>query len=110
MADKTWVLTDVDQDTFIDEITLGGAQLGRAASDCRVSKQPLRGGLSAGVDQLEVNNGVCSFSVVPTRGMGIGSAQISDLRLGLGVPSQGTSPSTIRTADGAKWPGMAGRI
>jgi len=89
MAEKTWVLTDVDQGTFIENLTLDGTQLGRAAGECRVSKRRLRSGLTAGVDQIEVHNGACSFTAVPTRGMGIRNARVSDLRLGWDSPIKG---------------------
>lgn len=89
MAETKWVLTDVDQGIFVDEITLDSTQLGRAANQCRVSKQRLHGGLTAGVDQIEVDNGVCAFTVIPTRGMGVRRASVSDLRLGWDAPVKG---------------------
>ncbi|MCH2129117.1 MAG: aldose 1-epimerase family protein [Pirellulaceae bacterium] len=89
MAKQTWVLTDLDQGIFLDELTLEGDQLGRAARDCRVNKKRLQGGTSDGVDVVTVDNGACSIVVVPTRGMGIQRAQVSDLTLGWQSPVKG---------------------
>ena len=59
MAAKTWTLTDVDQDIYVDQITLGPEQVGGPARGYSVTKRTLRGGLRDGVDVIEVHNGGC---------------------------------------------------
>ena len=66
---KSWVLTDVEKNIWTETIFVGHEELG--VPDCTVSKRTLRGGLRDGVDLVEVTNGDLSFSVLPTRGMGI---------------------------------------
>jgi hypothetical protein len=46
-------------------------QVGGSAKGYRVTKRTYRGGLSEGVDAIEVDNGKLAFEIVPTRGMGI---------------------------------------
>jgi len=69
---KTFVkiLTDVSRDIYIDrwEISNENLELG---SNWHIAKRRLLGGLSDGVDVIDVHNGALSFSLVPTRGMGI---------------------------------------
>ena len=74
MAKKTWTLCDVDQDIYMEGITLTPSQVGGAAQGYSVAKRTLRGGLRDGVDVIEVDNGSFRFVVVPTRGMGIWNA------------------------------------
>jgi hypothetical protein len=64
------VLTDSGNGTWVESFEVSAKQLGRAG-DWYVRKRTLHGGLSDGVDVIEVNNGRLSFSVVPTRGMGV---------------------------------------
>jgi galactose mutarotase-like enzyme len=47
------------------------------AAHFRIAKRTLRGGLSDGVDVIEVDNGRMRFTVLPTRGMGIGRLTLS---------------------------------
>jgi hypothetical protein len=51
-----------------------------------VRKYTLRGGKQEGVDVIVVNNGKLSFVVVPTRGMGVRTVEMGDLRLGWDSP------------------------
>lgn len=71
LAAETWSLSAAD----------AGYQ-----GDWSVRMRTLHGGRSEGVKVLDVNNGVLSFSVVPTRGMGILSVQSGDVRLGWDSP------------------------
>ena len=52
----------------------------------RVTKTVLHGGRQEGVDLLEVDNGVLSFRICPTRGMGLWDGQAGDVRLGWDSP------------------------
>lgn len=60
-------LTDTERDIHLDafESEHGGI---------RVRKRTLRGGRRDGVDLIEVDNGALTFSILPTRGMGIWKA------------------------------------
>jgi Domain of unknown function (DUF4432) len=54
-----------------------------------ITQRRLRGGLSEGVETLEVNNGALRFTLLPTRGMGIWKAWRGDLELGWQSPVRG---------------------
>ncbi|MFH1265624.1 MAG: DUF4432 family protein, partial [Planctomycetota bacterium] len=106
MATRTWVLTDVDQDAYVDEIEISPHDLEGAAAGFAVSKRRLHGGLREGVDLVEVDNGVFRFSVIPTRGMGLWRARMGGLRLGWQSPVKGpVHPVFVRQseADGLGW-------
>jgi len=89
MAKKTWTLTDVDRDQYVDSLSLDPKQVGGAASGYSVTKRTLRGGLRQGVDVIEVDNGTCRFVVIPTRGMGIWKAVQDHVQLGWRSPVKG---------------------
>lgn len=68
----SYTLTDLARDLWIDGIAITPTHLGLAHTQAwSVHKQTLRGGRRDGVDLILVNNGALSFSVIPTRGMGI---------------------------------------
>lgn len=82
------VLTDVSKGVWLDRYSLtpaDGVTLSGAA-DWSISKRTLRGGRSDGVDVVEVNNGVLSVEVLPTRGMGIWRANCEGVRVGWDSP------------------------
>lgn len=54
-----------------------------------IIKRTLRGGLSDGVDILEVNNGTLTFTVLPTRGMNLWRGNYQGVRLGWDAPVRG---------------------
>ncbi|HOX07846.1 MAG TPA: aldose 1-epimerase family protein [Planctomycetota bacterium] len=72
MKRGTWTLTDVARGIWQDEFEVtsrrAGARRGPAWS---IRKRTLRGGLTDGVEVVEVDNGAFAFTVLPTRGMGI---------------------------------------
>jgi len=53
-----------------------------------VQKQTLSGGLSQGVEVIEVNNGCWTVSIVPTRGMGLWKIERNDIRVGWDAPAE----------------------
>ena len=89
MATKSWMLTDVDQDVYVDDLTISSADVPGAPAGLSVTKRRLRGGLRDGVDVVEVDNGTFRFVIVPTRGMGVWKATLGDLRLGWQSPVKG---------------------
>ena len=84
---KSWVLTDTDQRLWMDELSLNAGDTG--APGASVRKRTLKGGLSDGVDIIEVDNGELSFSILPTRGMGIWKGSFRDVPVGWQSPARG---------------------
>jgi galactose mutarotase-like enzyme len=106
MAGKSWTLTDVERDLFVDEIRLTPREAGGAARDYSVTKRTLRGGLRNGVDVIEVDNGALRFVVIPSRGMGLWRARLASLTLGWKSPVLGpVNPALVRLdeASGIGW-------
>lgn len=88
MPAKSVVLTDVANGVWLDEFRLGsdcGLQMPGSA-EWSISKRTLRGGVSEGVDVIEVDNGLLSVSVLPTRGMGLWRGRCGDVELGWQSP------------------------
>ena len=87
---KSWTLTDVAGDLWIDSFSVGNDALRLPTPhDWSVRKRTLRGGLRDGVDLIEVHNGALSFSVLPTRGMGLWRGDYRGQFLGWRSPVQG---------------------
>src|SRR5688572_15924870 len=87
---KTWTLTDVTGDVWLDSFAVSNARLRLPTThDWSVSKRTLRGGLRDGVDLIEVHNGALSFAVLPTRGMGLWRGDYHGLALGWRAPVLG---------------------
>lgn len=88
MASQQIILTDTDSGESLDAgkvdassgLTLSGS------ADWSVSKTTLKGGVSEGVDVIEVNNGDLSMSILPTRGMGLWKGSYR------GIPIEWKSP------------------
>jgi len=89
MAVKTWTLTDVQSGFDQPEFVVGGTDVPGTPSGWFVRKQTLRGGLSDGVEVVEVNNGNMLLTVLPTRGMGIWKARVDQTELGWQSPVRG---------------------
>jgi hypothetical protein len=69
---KTWTLTDLGNDVWIDSFTVGNDSLRLPTPhDWSIRKRTLRGGLRDGIDLIDIHNGALSFAVLPTRGMGL---------------------------------------
>ena len=106
MAEKTWKLTDLDEGVYVDDITIGPADVGGAAAGYSIRKHTFRGGLRDGVDAVHVDNGTFSFVVLPTRGMGLWKAWLGDLPFGWNSPVRGpVHPNfvPIEEAGGLGW-------
>lgn len=89
-TDQTWVLTDREQDIWVDKLELDAEALGLASdSGVAIRKHTCRGGLSDGVDMIEVENGPLRYAILPTRGMGLWCGEYRGLRLGWSSPVQG---------------------
>ena len=84
---STFVLTDVTQDVWVESLAIDALTLGLPpAWGCVVTKRRLHGGRREGVDLIEVQNGPLSFSIVPTRGMGLWKGLYQGYRLGWDSP------------------------
>ncbi len=94
MSRATWTLFDPASDTYAPGLSIGPADVYAAPEATSPAERPrfavrfrrLRGGLRDGVDAVEINNGRCQLTVLPTRGMGVWRAQAD------GVPLRWQSP------------------
>jgi hypothetical protein len=92
MADKAMndsiLLTDSKRNVSVKEWSISSDEFGDAAGGIRwrVAKRLLAGGRQEGVEVIEVDNGLMKFTVVPTRGFNVWTANVGDLRLGWDSP------------------------
>ena len=84
---RQWTLSDHAAGVWVEALDLGPAELGMP--DCRVTKRRLRGGLSDGVDLVQVTCGELTFAILPTRGMGLWRGSFRGLGLGWQAPVHG---------------------
>jgi hypothetical protein len=87
---KSWVLTDIANDVWLDSFAVGNDSLRLPTPhDWSIRKRTLRGGLRDGVDLIEVHNGALSYSLLPTRGMGLWRGEYRGNFLGWRAPVLG---------------------
>jgi hypothetical protein len=87
---KTWILTDVQSDVWLDSFAVSNETLHLATPhDWSIRKRTLRGGLRDGIDLVEIHNGALSYSVLPTRGMGLWRGKFRGNFLGWRAPVLG---------------------
>lgn len=103
MPSQRWTLLDVDQgiatESFDRRETLTDPAKDRSAS-VRISKRRLSGGVSDGVDLVEIDNGRLSLSLLPTRGMGLWRGRCGDVELKWNSPNFGpVHPSFVPLTD-----------
>ncbi|MCC7374671.1 MAG: aldose 1-epimerase family protein [Verrucomicrobiales bacterium] len=79
------VITSATRGIRTEQWTLTHRDLG-TPTPWSIRKLTLHGGRQEGVDVLVVDNGALTFTVVPTRGMGILEATAGDVRLGWESP------------------------
>src|SRR5689334_12134420 len=90
MRYKSWTLTDVLNDVWLDSFAVGNDSLRLATPhDWSIRKRTLRGGLRDGIDLVEVHNGALSYAVLPTRGMGLWRGEYRGNFLGWRAPVHG---------------------
>ena len=97
------VLTDTEQNIWLDLWHVDNEVLDLGTDlEWSVTKMTLKGGLQDGVDVIIVDNGAMSFSIVPTRGMGIWTGLYNDFALGWESPVRGpVHPSFVDLGDRA---------
>jgi hypothetical protein len=84
---STFVLADASSDVWQESFDVDAPAMGLAANfPWSVKKRRLRGGRRDGVDLIVVDNGALRFSIVPTRGMGLGNGWYDGNRLGWDSP------------------------
>jgi hypothetical protein len=100
---KTWTLTDAHGEVWLDNFTASNDTLRLPTThDWSIRKRTLRGGLRDGLDLIEVHNGALSFSILPTRGMGLWRGDYHGLPLGWRAPLEGpVHPKFVNLADRA---------
>jgi hypothetical protein len=87
---KTWVLTDVSNDLWLDSFGVSNVELRLPTPhDWSIRKRTLHGGLRQGVDFIDVHNGALSYTILPTRGMGVWRGEYRGNFLGWNAPLQG---------------------
>lgn len=88
MTTRSWTLLHQADNSRTEHEVITPQELGVDGS-WRIEKRTLHGGLSEGVDEIRVNNGRLSFSILPTRGMGLWKAWLGDLEIGWKSPVRG---------------------
>jgi len=89
MNQQSYILTDRKTDMWRPSFEIGPRDLDLGSDDWSLRKRVLHGGLSDGAEVVEVNNGALSFTVLPTRGMGLWKGHYKDLELGWSSPVVG---------------------
>lgn len=102
MSRKSLLVFDVGEQVFNANAALlspDGPAL-KGANDWSIRHRRLQGGLSAGVDLIELDNGALSLSIVPTRGMGIWKGEYRGTPLGWQSPvRQVVNPAFVELGD-----------
>ncbi|QDV50496.1 aldose 1-epimerase family protein [Gimesia fumaroli] len=88
MKSTQFLFTDVSSQTWVEEILLNAESHPEFSRNpgWSIHKTQLHGGLSEGVDLIEVNNGALQLSILPTRGMGVWKGNCQ------GIPLEWQSP------------------
>ena len=95
---RRWTLCDHAAGVWVETLDLGPAELG--LPDCRITKRRLRGGLSDGVDLVQVTCGELSVAILPTRGMGLWRGSYRGKGLGWQAPVHGpVHPAHVVTGE-----------
>jgi len=78
-------LTDVEREIYVENWEMSNEEL-ELGNEWKIEKRRLHGGLSDGIDIIELHNGSLSFTVVPTRGMSVWKGQFEGACLGWESP------------------------
>src|SRR4051812_4691560 len=93
------VLIDADSNLATADWKISSAEWG-GKSAWKVALRTLHGGRQEGVQVIEVDNGVLTITIVPSRGFEVWKAQAGSLRLGWDSPvKEIIHPSYIRLTD-----------
>lgn len=84
------ILMDVERGTYVDKWRVSNEDIFIDEENCwYIEKNRLKGGLGDNVDVVKVYNGRLSFTLVPTRGMGIWKGEFDGCFLGWDSPVKG---------------------
>ncbi|MEI8140891.1 MAG: aldose 1-epimerase family protein [bacterium] len=87
------ILTDVKTGVWADSYSI-------TKDNWSITKRTLHGGFTEGVDVIEVNNGALSFTIVPTRGMGLWKGSYEKCTIGWNSPVAGpVNPMFVNVLD-----------
>ena len=90
MAVQNWIITDLNEGKHLPDLRIDSGRFpGSVPAGVTISQQTWHGGLSDGVDELRINNGLLQFSVLPTRGMGLWKGWIGGQTIGWKSPVRG---------------------
>jgi len=97
----SWVLTDVREGVWQDSLSLDSESAGGGGQgEWSINKRTLHGGFTEGVDVIEVDNGALSFTIVPTRGMGLWKGRFDGCEIGWRSPVTGpVNPLFVNVLD-----------
>ena len=96
-----FILTDINSppDELVTETSSADISLA-GSSRWSIKKRTLQGGVSTGVDVVEIDNGALRLSLLPTRGMGIWKGEYEGHALGWNSPVKNpVHPQFINLAD-----------
>ena len=106
---RTWILTDAVNDVWLDTFVTSSDRVPLGPGpDWSIRKRTMRGGLRDGIDLIEVHNGALSYSILPTRGMGLWQGHFHGQFLGWKAPIHGpVHPKFVNALDrgGIGWLG-----
>jgi hypothetical protein len=87
---KSWVLTDVVNDVWVDSFGVANDTLRLPTEHAwSIHKRTLRGGPRDGVELIHVHNGSLGYAILPTRGMGLWRGDYRGHPLGWSAPLVG---------------------
>jgi hypothetical protein len=100
-TEKKWILTDVKAGIWLESFAATGEKKDhKKRANWFIVKRQLHGGLTEGVDIIEVNNGALSFTIVPSRGMGLWKGTYEGCELGWHSPVAGpVNPMFVQASD-----------
>ncbi|MGQ9513914.1 MAG: aldose 1-epimerase family protein [Thermoproteota archaeon] len=94
------ILTNTSTGVYVKDWRVSSDDVQIGSGEWSIEKRELKGGMQDGVDIVEVRNGRLSFTVVPTRGMGIWKGEFENLKLGWESPVRTlVHPRHIRLED-----------
>mgnify|MGYP001188057351 CR=1 FL=1 len=103
------ILLDAEKNIRIIDWSLEAGELKDPDHHWRIRKDVLHGGMQEGVDRVRVDNGVLSFTIIPTRGMSIWEANLGALRLGWDSPvKQVVHPQFVDLGESGGWGWLKG--
>jgi galactose mutarotase-like enzyme len=89
MSKMTRTLVDTASGQYLEQLSLGQADVPRGLFRFGINVRRLMGGMRGGMQVVELDNGRLRLMVLPERGMGIWKAWLGDVELGWKAPVAG---------------------